>query len=111
MITDIFKGENKLIEYELLDSSGAGILFTALIEATVTLKDYWGTTKVYTKTGGGISQGSTTTSIEFEVTESDLDGMDLGLITATTKIQTSDADFASNEAVQVRNDELLLILN
>ena len=109
MITDIFKGENKLIEYEIKDDDGVGIPFTGLIEATVTLKDFTGTTKVYTKTGGLIKEGSTSTSIEFEVTETDIDAMDLGLIVATTKIQTSDADFASNEAVQIRSDELLLI--
>ena len=109
MATDIFKGENKLIEYELLDSSGTGITFASLQEATVTLKDYTGNTKIYTKTGSTIVEGSTTTSIEFEVTETDLDAMDLGLITAQTKIQTSDTDFASSEAVQVRKDELFLI--
>ncbi len=109
MITDITKGENKLIEYEIKDDAGVGIPFTDLQEATVTLKDFSGTTKIYTKTGATIVEGSTSTSIEFEVTESDLDAMDLGLIVATTKIQTSDADFASSQAVQIRSDELLLI--
>lgn len=109
MATEIFKGENKLIEYELADGTGLGIPFTGLQEAEVTLKDYSGNTKIYTKTGGTIVVGSTSTSIQFEITETDLDAMDLGLITANTKVQTLDADFASGDAVQIRKDELLLI--
>lgn len=109
MATEIFKGENKLIEYELSDSDGLGIPFAGLQEATVTLKDYSGNTKIYSKTGNTIVEGSTSTSIEFEITETDLDAMDLGLITSKTKVQTLDSDFASTEAVQIRKDELLLI--
>jgi len=109
MATEIFKGEKKLIEYELSDSLGGGIPFTGLQAATVTLKDYSGNTKIYTKVDGDITQGSTLTSIQFEINETDLGAMDLGLITANTKVQTEDTDFSSSEAVQIRKDELLLI--
>ncbi len=109
MVTEILKGENKLIEYELADSAGVGIPFTGITDATVTLKDFTGNTKIYTKADSTIVEGSTPTSIEFEVTETDLDAMDLGLITANTEVKTLDSDFASTKAVQIRKDEILLI--
>ena len=76
MATDIFKGENKLIEYELSDSSGTGITFASLQEATVTLKDYSGNTRIYTKTDSTKVKESTTTSIEIEYTDTEHDPLD-----------------------------------
>ena len=109
MVTEITKGEKKLIEYELTDSDGNSILFSALLEVVVELIDYSGNTVTKTKTATQVVEGSTTSSIKFEISATDLDTLDVGLILSRTTITTTDTDFSSNQAIQINNDELLLI--
>ena len=109
MVTEITKGEKKLIEYELTDSDGNSILFSNLDAVVVNLIDYSGNTVTKTKTASEVVEGSTTSSIEFEVSETDLDALDTGLILSRTTITTTDTDFSSDTAIQINNDELLLV--
>ena len=108
MVTEITKGEKKLIEYELTDSDGNSILFLNLLEVIVELIDYTGNKVTKNKTNGDIIEGSTTSSIKFEISDTDLDNLDIGLINSRTTITTEDTDFSSDNAIQINNDELLL---
>ncbi len=110
MILDIIKGENKIVEYELSTSAGDPILFAVLLDATnVVITDYSGNSITKDKLSGALIEGSTTSSIQFEITDADLTPMDLGLLISNTEIHTTDTDFINSISIQTRKDELLLI--
>lgn len=109
MLNIVSKSENYIVDYPVTDSSGDPVLFANMNDVVVKVKDYAGTDVNKTKAGGDITEGSTTSSILFELTVSDLKKLSTGLIKIYINTKLVDADYAGGFSYKEIIDELFIL--